>query len=121
MDHQSYLSHILQFLKLNLNILYLLCFYQKTDDKVKIYSWFAGLGLPQDRIENLKKESKAASSIAADKEKARDSQMTLDLEQNKVATMADKVHQKIRRKKSGFNRLQGGAKKSIIDKRRKKR
>lgn len=92
-----------------------------TEDKVKIYSWFAGLGLPQDRIENLRKESKAASATAAEKDKARGAQMTLDLEEDKVATMADKVHQKIRKKKSGFNRLQGGARKSIIDKRRKRR
>lgn len=91
------------------------------EDKVRIYSWFAGLGLPQDRIENLRKESKAAASVAADKEKARASQMTLDLEEDKVGSMAEQVHRKIKKKKSGFNRLQGGARKSLIDKRRKRR
>ena len=38
-------------------------------DEVTIYTWFAGLGLPMDRIENLKKESEAQAKIARDKEK----------------------------------------------------
>ena len=91
------------------------------EDKIRIYTWFAGMGLPQDRIENLQKESKAQEAIAANKEKSRASQMTLDLEEDNVASMADKVHRKIRKKKSGFNRLQGGARKSIINKRRRGR
>jgi len=91
------------------------------EDKIKIYSWFSGLGLPQDRIENLRKESKLASSVAAEKEKARNSQMTLDLEEDKIASAADKIHNKIREKNSGFNRLQGGARKSILDKRKHSR
>jgi hypothetical protein len=88
-------------------------------DTVKIYSWFAGLGLPKDRIENLKKESKAQEAIAAQKAGSRESGMTLDLEEDKVASVKDQIHRKIQKKKSGFNRLQGGVRKSIIDKRRR--
>jgi cell division GTPase FtsZ len=91
------------------------------DDTVKIYSWFAGLGLPQDRIENLKKESKAQASVLADKEKMRASAMTLDLGEDKVASVKDQIERKIKNKNSGFNKLQGGstARTSIIDKRRR--
>jgi cell division GTPase FtsZ len=88
-------------------------------DTIKIYSWFAGLGLPKDRIENLRKESKAQEVVAAQKTGARESSMTLDLEEDKVASVKDQIHRKIQKKKSGFNRLQGGVRKSIIDKRRR--
>jgi len=90
------------------------------DDTVKIYSWFAGLGLPQDRIENLKKESKAQESIRAEKESNRSASMTLDLGEDKVMSAKDEIQRKIKNKRSGFNKLQGGSRKSIIDKRRKR-
>ena len=92
-------------------------------DSVKIYSWFAGLGLPQNRIDNLKKESKAQAEIAAQKERARASAMNLDLEDNKVNSVTEEVNRKIRKKKSGFNKLQRGSRGgrgSIIDRRKRK-
>lgn len=95
--------------------------YKKEDvgDKVRIYSWFAGLGLPQDRIDNLKKESKEQEAIALEKQKQRASAMTLDLEEDKTNSITNEIHKKIEKKKSGFNRLQGGVRKSLIDKRRR--
>jgi hypothetical protein len=89
-------------------------------DSLKIYTWFAGLGLPKDRIDNLKQESVSQAAIASQKEKNRVSAMTLDLEDDKVNNVANEVHRKIQKKKSGFNRLQRGARSSIIDRRRKK-
>ena len=89
-------------------------------DSIKIYSWFAGLGLPRDRIENLKKESLHQSAIASEKEKNRDVAMTLDLGENKVNTVSEEINRKIRKKKSSFNKLQSGGRKSIIDKRRRR-
>lgn len=88
-------------------------------DEVTIYTWFAGLGLPMDRIDNLKKESEAQAKIARDKEKGRASAMTLDLGENQTDNAVNEIHRKIRKKKSGFGRLQGGGRKSIIDKRRR--
>jgi cell division GTPase FtsZ/glycosyltransferase involved in cell wall biosynthesis len=92
-------------------------------DSVKIYSWFAGLGLPKDRVDALKRESLQQSAIASEKEKNRGTAMTLDLEEDQVATMAGEINRKIQKKKSGFSRLQrGGAERSsIIDKRKKRR
>jgi len=94
-----------------------------SSDSVKIYSWFAGLGLPRDRIDNLKKESQQQAAIASQKEKNRDVAMTLDLGEDKVNAVSEEVNRKIRKKKSGFNRLQKGSKSgraSIIDRRRRK-
>ena len=90
------------------------------NDSVKIYSWFAGLGLPRDRIDNLRNESKEQAKVAVEKEKLRASAMNLDLGEDKVNSVADEVHRKIQKKKSGFNRLQKGSRKSIIDKRRRR-
>jgi len=86
---------------------------------IRIYTWFAGLGLPQDRIENLKKESKAQAAIAAKKESKRTASMTLDLEENKISSVQSQIHRKIKSKKSGFGKLQRG-RGSIIDKRRRR-
>jgi cell division GTPase FtsZ len=93
-------------------------------DSVKIYSWFAGLGLPKDRIDSLKKESKQQSAVASEKEKNRGTAMTLDLEEDQVSTVASQINRKIQKKKSGFSRLQRGGSQgrpSIIDKRKKRR
>jgi len=90
------------------------------ENSIKIYSWFAGLGLPADRIESLKKESQEQSKIAAEKESMRASAMTLDLDEDKINNVASEVHRKIQKKKSGFNKLQRGSRRSIIDKRRKR-
>lgn len=94
---------------------------ESDSDSVKIYSWFAGLGLPKDRIDNLKKESKQQAAVASEKEKNRETAMTLDLGEDQVATMATEINRKIQKKKSGFNRLQKGSRSSLIDRRKKRR
>lgn len=88
-------------------------------DGIRIYTWFAGLGLPQDRIENLKKESESATANAAAKIGKRADSMNLDLGENKITSIKDEIHRKIQGKKSGFGKLQGGAKRSLIDRRKK--
>jgi cell division GTPase FtsZ len=93
---------------------------ESDSDSIKIYSWFAGLGLPRDRIDNLKKESQHQAAIASEKEKNRDVAMTLDLGEDKVNTVSEEINRKIRKKKSSFNKLQRGGRKSIIDRRRRK-
>lgn len=90
------------------------------EDKIKIYSWFAGLGLPKDRVESLKRESEAQAAIAGSKEKNRAAAMTLDLNEDKVNTVAEEVNRKIKKKRSSFNRLQRGGRSSLIDRRKKR-
>ena len=87
-------------------------------DSVKIYTWFAGLGLPKARIENLKEQSIAMEAVAAEKEEGRKSAMSMDLGSSETSNMAQEINRKIKKKKSGFSRLQRG---SMIDARRKKR
>ncbi len=90
-------------------------------DSVKIYSWFAGLGLPKSRIETLKEESKAQSAIASQKDKDRTNAMSMSLEDEGPGNIASDIHKKIQRKNSGFNRLQAsGGQNSLIDMRRKR-
>jgi len=91
-------------------------------DSVKIYSWFAGLGLPKSRIETLKEESKAQAAVASRKDKDRVSAMSMSLDDEGVGNVASDIHKKIQRKNSGFNRLQvtGSSQNSLIDMRRKK-
>ena len=90
-------------------------------DSIKIYSWFAGLGLPKDRVESLKRESEEHEVIAGSKEKNRAAAMTLDLNDNDVNTVAEEVNRKIKRKKSSFNRLQSRSKGSLIDRRKNRK
>jgi cell division GTPase FtsZ len=85
-------------------------------DVIRIYSWFSGLGLPQDRINNLQKEAKELSAVLQQKEKQRASSMTLQLEEDKTKSVTEQIHNKISQKNSGFNKLQRN---SIIDKRRR--
>ena len=91
------------------------------DGEVKIYTWFAGLGLPMKRIETLKKESKALEDLQKAKESSRDSQMSIDLGTDKTTKMTDEINKKIKKKTSSFGKLQrGGRTSSIIDKRRRR-
>jgi hypothetical protein len=89
-------------------------------DSIRIYAWFAGLGLPQDRIDNLKRESKDQSAIAQEKERMRASTMTLDLEEDQISSVTQEVSRKIKKKKSGFNKLQKTSRSSIIDRRKRR-
>lgn len=91
------------------------------DGEVKIYTWFAGLGLPMKRIETLKKESKELEDLQKEKESSRDSQMSIDLGTDKTTKMTDEINRKIKKKTSSFGKLQrGGRTSSIIDKRRRR-
>jgi cell division GTPase FtsZ len=92
-------------------------------DSVKIYTWFAGLGLPKTRIDALKEESKAQVLQASMKESDRQSRMSISLDEDtQSSNVASDIHKKIQRKNSSFNRLQTTTPSgnSIIDMRRKK-
>ncbi len=89
-------------------------------DSIKIYAWFAGLGLPVDRINSLKHESVLQAAKQEEKEKGRANAMSLDVG-DKSTTAAQEIHQKIKAKNSAFGKLTGNARNSggIIDKRKK--
>lgn len=91
-------------------------------DSVKIYSWFAGLGLPKARIEALKEESKAYNAVASQKDKERVGAMTMQVDEA-PPSIGSQIQKKIQRKNSGFNRLQSTGfnhgQNSLIDMRKK--
>jgi hypothetical protein len=66
----------------------------------------------------LKVESNAHTEKAQEKEKVRGAAMTLDLGESN-ATVAQQVHEKIKAKNSGFNKLTNISKAGIVDKRKK--
>lgn len=87
-------------------------------DGIKIYSWFAGLGLPKSRIDALKEESKAYNAVASQKDKERAGAMNMQMEET-PPSIGSEIQKKIQRKNSGFNRLQttgfSNNKNSLID------
>lgn len=88
-------------------------------DSVKIYTWFAGLGLPKSRIEVLQTQSQELEQIANEKESQRASMMALDTGKDQTTSISDEINRKIKKKNSSFSRLQRG-RGSLIDARRKK-
>lgn len=95
---------------------------ESCNGEVKIYTWFAGLGLPMKRIDTLKKESKELEALQRAKESSRDNQMSIDLGSDKTTKMTDEINRKIKKKTSSFGKLQrgGGRSSSIIDRRRRR-
>jgi len=91
-------------------------------DSIKIYSWFAGLGLPKDRVENLKRESEEQALLAESKEKNSAATMTLDFEEDKVNATSRELNRKIKKKNSAFSRMQrSSGRTSLIDRRKNKK
>lgn len=83
---------------------------------VQVYCWFAGLGLPLDRINALKQESAVQDAKAEEKVKSRATTMAFDVGE-KTTSAAQEIHKKIQNKNSAFSKL--GSNKGIIDKRKK--
>jgi len=79
-------------------------------DVVKVYSIFSGLGLPDSRVQQLKKEAEAEISKAKTQAKARTTQLTLDTGTDKVVSKADEVRAKIAKRGSTFGKNFAGGK-----------
>lgn len=86
------------------------------DDVVKVYSMFSGLGLPESRVSQLKKETQEFASRVKAKDAERTVNLKLDTGTDDTVSAADKVRQKIAAKKSAFGNMIGG----IAQDRRKK-
>jgi len=88
------------------------------DDVIKIYSFFSGLGLPEDRVLELKAEAERHMSALQNKENTRASSMNIDIGKTQTTSAADALHKKIVSKNSAMGKLKFGSK-GVIDKRRK--
>ncbi len=88
------------------------------EDVVKVYSFFSGLALPDQRVDELKKEVTAHMKTLKNKDVKRNLNLTIDMGETDTTSAAQKVRDKIAKKKSTFGQfLQKN--KNVIDKRRK--
>jgi cell division GTPase FtsZ len=78
------------------------------EDCIKVYSMFSGLGLPEERIEQLKAEAQAKMANAQRKDEDRKLHMKVDVGEETVNKVED-IKRKIQQKASSFNKLHGGA------------
>ncbi len=78
------------------------------EDVVKVYSVFTGLGLPESRVTQLKKDAKEHMSVAKGKDDQRNLTLKLDTGVNETVSEAQKIKDKIAKKSSAFGRLVGG-------------
>ncbi len=73
-------------------------------DGVKIYSMFSGLGLPEARINQLKKEAKEELEKTKGREQNRSLSLQLDTGTEETVSQADRVREMIKKTNSSFNK-----------------
>lgn len=87
---------------------------ESSEDAVKIYSLFSGLGLPSSRVEQLKTETKELQSKVKSKDESRNLTLQLDSGATETVNAAQKIKEKIAAKSSAFGKLMGG---TVMDRR----
>jgi len=87
-------------------------------DTLKIYSFFSGLGLPEERVTELKVEAERHMNALKGKEDSRATSMNIDLGKTQTTSAVDQMHKKIKNKHSAMGKLNRNSKR-IIDKRRR--
>lgn len=87
---------------------------ENTENVVKIYSFFSGLGLPSSRVEQLKKDTVELQSKVKGKDEQRNLTLQLDSGVNETVSAAQKIKDKIASKSSTFGKFVG----STIDRRK---
>jgi len=85
------------------------------DDNVKIYSMFSGLGLPDSRVTQLKKEAQEHMKAVKVKDDQRNLNLNLETGTNETISAAQKIKEKIAAKSSAFGKLTQG----VVDRRNK--
>jgi cell division GTPase FtsZ len=84
------------------------------EDLVRVYSFFSGLGLPADRVEQLKKETMELQSKIKGKDEQRNLSLQLNTGTNETVSAAQKVKDKIAAKSSTFGKFVTG----VVDRRK---
>lgn len=78
---------------------------ESDEDAVLVYSMFSGLGLPSDRVEQLKKDAKSLTEANKNKEAQRNLSLKLDTGVEETVDQAQKIKEKIKSKNSAFGKL----------------
>jgi cell division GTPase FtsZ len=84
------------------------------DPVVKVYSFFTGMGLPDSRVAQLKKEAQELAQNVKGKDEQRNLSLNLDTGTNETVSAAQKIKDKIASKSSAFGKLVGG----VVDRRK---
>lgn len=84
------------------------------DNVVKVYSMFSGLGLPDTRVAQLKKEAAAHMQNVKGKNEQRNLTLNLDTGVNETVSAAQKIKDQIAAKSSAFGKLT----KTVVDRRK---
>lgn len=87
---------------------------ESPDPVVKVYSMFAGLGLPESRVTQLKKDAQELTQNVKGKDEQRNLSLQLDTGTNETVSAAQKIKEKIAAKSSAFGKLVGG----VVDRRK---
>lgn len=87
---------------------------ESPDPVVKVYSMFSGLGLPESRVTQLKKDAQELLQNVKGKDEQRNLNLQLDTGVNETVSAAQKVKEKIAAKSSAFGKLVGG----VVDRRK---
>jgi len=87
-------------------------------DVLRVYTLLSGLGLPEDRVAELQLEAERHMKALESKEGKRDVNMKIDLGKTQAISSSDKLHRKIKNKKSAIGKLTKNSKR-IVDKRRR--
>jgi len=86
-----------------------------TEDVVKVYSLFSGLGLPSNRVDQLKKETQKLQNNVKAKDEQRNLTLQLDTGINAEISAAQKIKNQIAAKNSTFGKFLGS---SVKDRRK---
>ena len=87
---------------------------ESPDPVVKVYSMFTGLGLPESRVTQLKKDAQEHMQTVKGKDEQRNLNLQLDTGTNETVSAAQKIKEKIAQKSSAFGKLVGG----VVDRRK---
>lgn len=88
------------------------------DDTLKVYSFFSGLGLPEERVTELKAEAERHMKALENKENQRATAMNIDIGKTQTTSAVDQLHKKIKNKHSAMGKLKNNTKR-VIDRRRR--
>jgi cell division GTPase FtsZ len=78
------------------------------EDCIKVYSMFSGLGLPEERVNQLKAEAQNKREVAEKKDEDRKLHMKVDVGEE-TSNKVEDIKNKIKNKASAFNKLHGSA------------
>jgi cell division GTPase FtsZ len=88
---------------------------ESEDDCVKVYSMFSGLGLPEERVNQLKAEAQLKMGVAQRKDDERNMTIKVDVGEESTNQVED-IKRRIQQKASSFTKLHNAA---VQDRRKK--